>query len=269
LLLTGCGAWPDRRAAIVEDLLRARQTTRATEPPAARYVDLTVEDAYEVQDALVERLRADGARVTGYKGAYASKAAQQAFGMSGPAYGVLLSSHAVPSGGELRAGDFIRFHIETEVVFKVGKDITRPVKDVAELKQYIVGVYAGFDIPDMRYGQAKAGAADVICDNCGAHNYVVGEGLPAGAVDAPRLNVRLLYGGKEVAAGPASAVMDDPWNSALWLANFLLQREHSLKEGDVIFTGAVWKAFLGQDGEVRGAYEGEVGNMPRIAVKVK
>ena len=82
-------------------------------------------------------------------------------------------------------------------------------------------------------------------------------------LDFPGLKGRSLLDGKEIAAGPGSAVMGSALISLAWLANKLIKHGKHLKAGDLILTGSVHPpAFLpgtgrGPDG-VRGAGRTEI-----------
>ena len=76
-------------------------------------------------------------------------------------------------------------------------------------------------------------------------------------LDFPNLKGRSQLDGKEIAAGPGTAVMGSALISLAWLANKLNKHGKHLKAGDLILTGSVHPpAFLPGPGVAKTEFEG-------------
>jgi len=256
---------------MVDGMMAARAANSQMPPLTLTYGDFSINQAYRVQEALTARLVKRGRRVAGSKVGYASPASQAAWGIAEPAYGRLYDFQEVPDGAVIAASDFSAFHIEVEVAFIMGKRVGRRLRTVEDLKPYVAGVSAGFDIPDNRFREtdAKASIADIIASGVGAHRWAIGPIMDPECVDVDALVGTIVWNGDAVYSGESTAVMGSPWRSLLWLANSLLARGYALEQGDVVLTGALDKAFSGdENGKVAGTYCGDCGDLGRVTVTV-
>ena len=138
-----------------------------------------MEAAYYIQNSLAREVAKTAGPVTGYKVAYASKAAQKQFGMEEPARGPFYMSQRLPNGSTLSCETFNEIMLETEVAFTIGKRIDKPIKDVAELRSYVQWVHPAFDAGNFPYTveQAKPTPSDMIAIGTGAHVFVIGPAM--------------------------------------------------------------------------------------------
>jgi len=272
VLVLGCQREPRPPVdTMIDEMMAARAANSQIPPLTLTYGDFSVEQAYRIQDALTARLVKRGHKVAGYKVGYANPASQEAWGIAEPGYGRLYDFQEVPDGGTIAASDYSAFQIEAEVAFIIGKRIARRVKTVEDLKPYVVGVSAAFDIPDGRFRKAEGPEkiADIIASGVGAHRWAIGPIMDPECVDLGEVVGTIAWNGEHVYCGQATAVMGSPWNSLLWLANALIKRGHALEQGDVVLTGALDKAFTGgPGGKVVGVYVGDCGGLGRVTVTV-
>jgi hypothetical protein len=94
------------------------------------YPDMTLDDAYAVQSALVAKKRAAGTGVIGWKIGLTSRAMQQALNITTPDSGVLLDDMLFANSAAIPAGRFIQPRVEAEIAFIMksdlaGADVTR------------------------------------------------------------------------------------------------------------------------------------------------
>ncbi len=267
--LAGCGPQSDRPASKVEAVLNARETGRPLALLTRTFGPFSLDEAYDVQQAVTARLVAAGDEVVGYKVGYASEASQKAWNIPEPAYGPLFASQRVADGGTLDLGDFHAFHIEAEVAFVMGRRVDKPVTSAAAIKPAVRSVHAGFDIPDNRFVQgAERQVPDIVADGVGAFRFALGPGRDPAAVDVEALTGVVEQDGTVVYRGDATSVMGSPWTVLVWLANKLVARGQALEPGDVILTGALDKAYAGPRGELKGRYVGRLAPLPPVTVRV-
>lgn len=246
VLLTGCGGVSKQNdAELVDYISECRQTLTPIVPPSkTTHPELTISEAYKIQSAVGEKMSAVLGKPVGYKLAFASKASQQANGISEPIYGILYSKQLVQSGGTIKLSGYNDLRIEAEVTVKFGKSVDKRIASVDELKKYIESIHIGFDINNVRFDK-KAGKptpADIIVSGTGIKNFAVGP--PVGEeINIDSLDIEQKHNGERVYGGNSSAVMGSPWSAALWLVQKLHDNGGKINAGDYILTGAVAKAY--------------------------
>ncbi len=253
---------------MVEEMLAARHARKQIQYPTKTYGAFSIERAYRIQAELAEELSEELGPVVGYKVAYASKAAQEQFGVTEPAEGPLFCIQRVPSGSKLSAGHFVEIALETEVAFTVGKRISRPIKDVAQLKGYVRWAHAAFDAGDypLVQGDAKPTAADMIASGVGAHVFVLGPAVDPDQVDVDAVTLKLIRNGETVAESAATNVMGSPWNSLLWCANHVVKLGGTLEPGMVVSTGTASPAYKVKGDATQGEYVGDCGPLGKVTM---
>ena len=112
------------------DLFSADENRRQIGLLTIRHPDMTLDDAYAVQAALVRRKLAAGRKVIGWKIGLTSKAMQSALNIDIPDSGVLLDDMAFDNGATVPPGRFIQPRIEAEIAFVMkaplaGENVTR------------------------------------------------------------------------------------------------------------------------------------------------
>ncbi|MHC4145460.1 MAG: hypothetical protein ACYSUD_11855, partial [Planctomycetota bacterium] len=136
---------------MVEEILAAHENQTQIQYLTKTYGSFSIERAYQIQAVLAKGLSRKLGDVSGYKVAYASKAAQKQFGVDEPASGPLFRLQRVPNGSNLPANAFVELAMETEIAFTIGKRIDKNIKNVDELKKYVKWVHTAFDIGDYRF----------------------------------------------------------------------------------------------------------------------
>ena len=163
-------------AAIVNQLVTAIETRVAT-TPFAEALDLTVDRAYEVQDAVLARL---GEPITAAKLGLTSRAKQQQMSVDEPLYGWMVQSMLVGSGGRgrLQRDRFIQPRAEPEIAFYTAGALSGPEVTVDEVMEATDAVAPAIDILDSRFTGYSFRLADVTADNASAAGYVLGDPRP-------------------------------------------------------------------------------------------
>ena len=102
---------------------RARQPIRQL---SLQYPDMTVEDAYRVQRALVAAKIAEGRTIRARKIGLTSRAMQQAVSITEPDHGVIFDDMVFADGGIVPSGRFIRPRVEVELAFVLDQPLKGP-----------------------------------------------------------------------------------------------------------------------------------------------
>jgi 2-keto-4-pentenoate hydratase len=271
LLLQGCAGQSLNQDAMVRRMLAARKRQIQIAPLTHTFGTFSMEEAYHMQKALAQEVSTLLGPVAGYKVAYASRVAQEQFGMDEPARGPFYLMQRVPSGSILPAEAFNEITLETEIAFTIGKRIDKPIADIATLKSHVKWVHAAFDAGDFPYktGQAKPVPADMVAIGTGAHVFVFGPGVDPDRVDIDRVNLDLIRNGEEIRSKPATDIMGNPWNSLLWCANHLHKHGLTLEPGMVVFSGTAAKAYRATGAAVKGRYVGDCGPLGKATMTIE
>ena len=104
---------------LVRDHAEKRNITPFARGMGARDLD----DAYLIQRAFVEQLRALHGPSAGYKIGLTSVRMQQMCSVDHPVAGVVLQSRVLPSGSRIRLESLVRLGIEFEICVRLGKSL--------------------------------------------------------------------------------------------------------------------------------------------------
>jgi len=207
--------------------------------------EMTLDDAYAVQNALVARKIAAGARQIGWKIGLTSRAMQQALNITTPDSGVLLDDMLFQTGGRVPKGRFIQPRIEAEIAFVMGADlqgadVTRG--DVIAATDYVAPSLEILDTRILRAdpatGQARV-ITDTVSDN--AANAGVVLGAERHSVDALDLRwVGAIVARDDVVeeTGLGAGVLNDPITGIVWLVHRLARYGGGLSAGDIVLSGS-------------------------------
>src|SRR5690625_450919 len=110
----------------ITDELAAAERDRTTVPLlSTRYPDMTVEDAYAVQDEWRERGTAAGRRLVGRKIGLTSRVMQEASGITEPDYGAIFADAVVENGSVVDFDRFSNVRVEVELAFRLSAPLQR------------------------------------------------------------------------------------------------------------------------------------------------
>lgn len=204
--------------------------------------DLTVEDAYTIQEASVDRRLERGERLIGMKMGLTSRAKMEQVGVHEPIFGRLTDGMIVSDGGRFSLKGRCHPRVEPEVAFLMGSDITGPVTD-AEAIAAVEGVCAALEIIDSRYKDFKFTLPDVVADNTSASGFVLGNVVrPIGDVNLGNLGMIMEINGAAAQIGNSSAIYDHPLRSLVELLRMLARSGQGLKRGQIVLAGGATAA---------------------------
>jgi 2-keto-4-pentenoate hydratase len=207
--------------------------------PAGYFDRLSLDEAYRIQLALIDRRCAQGERQIGWKVGLTSRAIQEQFGFHEPAFGCILETR--PSGHMFAAGELIRPGFETELCMRLARPLAGEVSP-EEVRAAVAMVYPSFEITETRGDPGQI--ALMLADNAQQRSVILGEPIeltPQLRLDEVEARVEL--NGSIVATGIGAAVLDHPLNSVVWLARKLGEYGRSLQAGEVVMTGSLVRQF--------------------------
>ena len=231
--------------AIVDHLFEARKTASVTRALALHYPDLTLDEAYKIQMALLKKMQASGEKLVGWKmgGTKIVKPEDKL----DPIFGFMLASDQYKTGGTApanRFGDDTPI-IEAEVGFWIDKDLPGPKVSRRQLKAALHGVGGASELISVRVRDTEGGITAGL-------NLAIADGLSHGGFILPKKQVSLYAANfdtevgsvkineKTIATGTAKIMMNgDPLAAVLALANRLPKHGHHLRAGDVVIIGSM------------------------------
>ncbi len=209
-------------------------------PLTASHPEMTIEDAYHVQQRMISRRLATGERVVGKKIGVTSKPVMNLLGVHQPDFGYLLDGMVYNEGESIEIDSLIQPKAEGEIAFLLKKDLQGPGVTAADVLAATEGVMACFEIVDSRIQDWKIKIQDTVADNASCGVFVLGDQLVDIAdVDLALCGMVLEKNGEIVVTGAGAATMGHPVNAMVWLANMLGSLGIALKAGDIVLSGAM------------------------------
>ena len=226
--------------ALGDELYTALTSQQMIEPLSTRHPDLTIEDAYAIQQHLLARRIAQGERVIGKKIGVTSEAVMNMLGVFQPDFGWLTDGMVYNEGEAIPASSLIQPKAEGEIAFLLKKTLKGPGVTAADVIAATQGVMTCFEIVDSRIRDWKIKIQDTVADNASCGVFVLGDRLvDPRDVDLGTCGMVLEKNGEIVATGAGAAALGHPANAVAWLANTLGALGIALEAGEVILSGSL------------------------------
>ena len=223
-----------------DELFDALQGRKTLAPLTSRHPDITIADAYAVQQRMMARRLAAGERVIGKKIGVTSKAVMNMLGVYQPDFGWLTDGMVYNEGEAIPADTLIQPKAEGEIAFMLKKTLKGPGITAADVLAATEGVMACFEIVDSRIQDWKIKIQDTVADNASCGVFVLGDRLvDPRDVDLATCGMVLEKNGEIVATGAGAAALNHPANAVAWLANTLGAHGIALEAGEVVLSGSL------------------------------
>jgi 2-oxopent-4-enoate/cis-2-oxohex-4-enoate hydratase len=222
-----------------DELYEAWLARRTVPPLREREPDITIEDAYRIQERFVARRLAAGETIVGKKIGATSKPVQDFLGVYQPDFGLLTSGMVYQEGDTIDLGALIQPKAEAELAFVLKEDLQGPgvtAMDVIRATDYVLPC---FEIVDSRVTAWNIKIQDTVADNASCGVYVLGKtkGDPR-KLDITLAGMLVEKNGELFSTGVGAAVQGSPANAVAWLANTLGTLGIPFKAGEVILSGS-------------------------------
>lgn len=226
--------------------------------------ELSHEDAYRVQDLVLERVAATyGAAPSGYK----------IGGAAGLMNGALLDRMVLESGARVDVDANNVPLVEPEILLRTTAELAGEVSLADIARNAELG--AGFELPIGRFRGWHPTAptklmtlGSMIADNALAGLLVVGgtwrPGLEPDELASVSAEIRMPDG--QVATGRANPTVGTAYQTTQWLIGALAQRDRVLPAGSIIATGTLAPAKPATAGEYSAAFSHDLGEVRFTAV---
>ena len=231
---------PDLITQLGDELYDALVNCRVVDPLTTRHPEITIEDAYGIQQRLNARRVSAGETIIGKKIGVTSKAVMNMLGVYQPDFGLLTDGMVYNEGQAIPANTLIQPKAEGEIAFILKKDLIGPGVSAADVIAATEGVMACFEIVDSRIRDWKIKIQDTVADNASCGVFVLGDRVVSPLdVDLNTCGMVLEKNGEIVATGAGAAALGAPANAVAWLANTLGALGIPLKAGEVILSGSL------------------------------
>ncbi|WP_454918770.1 2-oxopent-4-enoate hydratase [Xanthobacter sediminis] len=222
-----------------DELYDAFLTRRPVAPLLGRNPDITIADAYRIQERFVARRLTAGEVIIGKKIGATSKPVQDFLGVYQPDFGMLTSAMVHADGATIDLGALIQPKAEAELAFVLKDDLKGPgvtTMDVIRATDYVLPC---FEIVDSRITDWAIKIQDTVADNASCGVFVLGttKGDPR-RLDITLAGMVLEKNGELFSTGVGAAVQGSPANAVAWLANTLGDLGIPFKAGEVILSGS-------------------------------
>ncbi|HEY0519327.1 MAG TPA: 2-oxo-hepta-3-ene-1,7-dioic acid hydratase [Ilumatobacteraceae bacterium] len=234
----------------------ARREVKSIDPISIEHPELTIDDAYVVQQAWVDLQIADGAQLVGRKIGLTSRAMQQQMKIDEPDFGALLDYMIMRSGVELRHADFVDPKLEVEIAFAIGQRLSGDSVTVDEVLEATEFIQPALELIDARSHRVHPVTkqprtiVDTIADNAADAGVVLGgEKRNPRDVDMRWIGAIFSRNGVVEETGLAAGVLGHPANGIAWVARRLAPYGLAIEPGQIVLAGSFTRASATQPGD--------------------
>ncbi|WP_016838139.1 2-keto-4-pentenoate hydratase [Ureibacillus thermosphaericus] len=236
---------------IAEALIKAERTKQPIPPLTNTFDNITAADAYAIQLAFIQQKIQEGAVIKGLKIGLTSKAMQEMLNVYTPDYGFILDTMVLHEEEPLSSQRFIQPKIEFEIAFVFKKKLQGPnvtVQDVIDATEYIV---PAAEIIDSRIANWEIKFEDTVADNGSSAGAILGKKRTflKDIEDITNIEMTIKKNGKFLDRALSSAVLGNPMNAVVWLANEVGKYGISIEPGMFVLSGALSKAVTFEEGD--------------------
>jgi 2-oxo-hept-3-ene-1,7-dioate hydratase len=246
----------------------SRREVKPIDPITVEYPDLTIDDAYAVQQAWIDLQIGDGAKLVGRKIGLTSRAMQQQMKIDEPDFGALLDYMIMPSGIELRHADFVDPKLEVEVAFMIGERLigdSVSVEQVLAATEYIQPAMELIDARSYRVHPVTNRArtiVDTIADNAADAGIILGgEKVKPTEIDMRWIGAIFSCNGVVEETGLAAGVLGHPAKGIAWVARRIAPYGLAIEPGEIILAGSFTRASATKPGDQFVADYGPLGTV--------
>ncbi|WP_395450027.1 2-keto-4-pentenoate hydratase [Aminobacter sp. UC22_36] len=244
-----------------EAILSAERDAMSMQPLSGEHPDLTLDDAYLIQNLLNDIRQKQGLRFAGHKIGLTWRSTQIACALTEPIRGRILSNAVFDSGTMMSAARFVKPHIEMELAFIMARDLDQPGATIDEVLQATDHVVPALELVDHRMAPPRI-VADTVADNSAFAAVILSERrLRPHDIDTRWVGATLSRNGVVEEAGVSAIGMGHPAACVAWLANALIEAGERLRKGDIVMSGAFARAVAVSHGDFIEADFGPYGSV--------
>jgi 2-oxo-hept-3-ene-1,7-dioate hydratase len=255
-------------AAAADSLDQAERTRIQTGLLSLRHPGMTMDDAYAIQGAWVQRKLAAGRKVIGWKIGLTSKAMQYALDIDVPDSGVLFDDMQFADGDSIPKDRFIQPRIEAELAFVTKAPLAGPnvsLFDVLNATDYVTPALEILDTRILRVDPQTKKArtiVDTISDNAANAGIVVGgRAVRPDQVDLRWAGAIVSRNAQVEETGLGAGVLNHPARGIAWLAKRLAAYGERIEAGQIVLAGSFIRPVEARHGDTIVADYGALGTV--------
>jgi len=230
-----------------------------------KHPDLSIEDAYQIQQELINLKLNEGHKIIGPKMGLRSEAKLKQMNVEDPIYGYMFDYMVLSHGETLHMDELIHPKAEPEIGFILKHDLEGPGITAVQVLEATDYVFPAVEIIDSRYENFNFTLPDVISDNTSASRVIFGSDIVKPTnLELDLAGVTLSINGEIKSLGAGAAVLGHPAYSIARLANMLAENGEKVKAGQPILSGAITQAMLLSKGDYVNAKIGGIGEVDFI-----
>lgn len=229
---------------IIEYLYAAERDAKEVIKVTDEYSDLTIEEAYVIQEGLLARkMDENGTKTVGVKLGLTSKAKQEMMGVNQAIYGYLHNDMLALEWEPIHFSELIHPKVEPEIAFLLAEDLQGGNITAEEVIKATKYVAPALEVIDSRYKDFRFTLVDVVADNCSSAKFVVGsKWVSPNDIDLGNIGMVMSKNGQVEQSGSSAAVLGHPAAAIAWAVNELAALGKGLKKGDIVLSGAMSEA---------------------------
>ena len=201
---------------------------------------MSLEDAYAIQRASIQRRVSRGARRVGVKMGFTSRAKMVQMGVSDVIWGRLTGDMLIEEGMAVSFARFVHPRVEPEIAFVLKQPLAGHVT-AAQALASVEAVAPALEVIDSRYRDFKFTLPDVIADNASSSAFVVGPWCNP-REDFSNLGLTMSIDGRVVQVGSTAAILGHPLRSLVAAARLSEAAGEPLQAGWVVMAGGATPA---------------------------
>ena len=250
------------------NLDEAERTRVQTGLLSLKHPQMTMDDAYAVQAAWVQKKIARGRKPIGWKIGLTSKAMQYALNIDIPDSGVLFDDMVFEDGVTVPADRFIQPRIEAEIAFVMKAPLKGPgisIFDVLNATDYVTPALEILDTRILRVDPETKKArtiVDTISDNAANAGIVTGgRAVRVDEIDMRWMGAIVSRNAEVEETGLGAGVLNQPARGIAWLANRLAQYGDGIDAGQIVLAGSFIRPIEARHGDTITADFGPYGSV--------
>jgi 2-oxo-3-hexenedioate decarboxylase len=201
---------------------------------------LSLEEAYAIQRASMQRRYARGERRVGVKMGFTSRAKMVQMGLSDVIWGRLTSAMQVEEGASTSFARYVHPRVEPEIAFVLKRELKGTETAPAALAA-VEAIAPAIEIIDSRYRDFRFSLPEVIADNASSSGFVIGPWANP-SIDFSNLGLVLSIDDRPVQIGSTAALLGHPLRSLVAAARLAAAAGEPLQPGDIVMAGGATAA---------------------------
>lgn len=205
--------------------------------------NLSIDEAYQIQRQLNQLKMMNGYKIYAPKLGLTSPAKMKQMNVDYPIYGYVFYYMLVNNNESFSLGDYIQPRVEPEISVILKNELHGPGITLQDIEDNLDYVVSSLEILDSRYRNYEFTLPDVIADNTSAKGAVYSEEqIKLDPKDLVTEKAQLIINGEVKAEGDGSAVLGNPLETIVFLANELGKYGEAVPANIPIMTGGMTAA---------------------------